>query len=108
MGNVLYLTTDYHAALCITEVDGVTPVNLDGKTLELVVKRMTGAAALVTLTSGAGITHRTQTGEDIGWADAVITSAQSTEFEAPTPHVVHVLLDGAIVVRPRYLEIVAL
>lgn len=107
MSNVLYKTTDYNAVIFITEEDGETPVNLTGKTLTLVVKRYAGAAALVTLTSGSGITHRNQT-TATGYADAVIDADDSDELEAPTNHIVYVKLDDQVVIPPRFLEVVPL
>jgi hypothetical protein len=105
MSHVLYKGTDYHCEIQITDEAG-TAISLTGKTLSLVVKRTAGGSDLITLTSGSGITHRTQTGDDIGWADAVITAVQSADLDAPSLHVVHVKLDGQVVVRPRHLEVV--
>jgi hypothetical protein len=108
MSHVLYKTTDYTAEIFVTEDDDVTPVSLTGKTLTLVVKRYAGQAALVTLTSGSGIVHRAQSGAGEGRADATILTAASADLEAASNHIVYVLLDGQVVVPPRYLEIVGL
>lgn len=104
---VLYKTTEWRRRIAVTEASG-TATDLTGKVLKLEVRRRTGEAALLTLTSGAGITHLAQSGATLGLADIVITTAQSAALDAPTLHVINVQLDNQVITEPQFLEVVAL
>jgi hypothetical protein len=108
MAQVLYKTIEWQRRLTVTESDGVTRTNLTGKTLKLEVRRRTGDPVLITLTTGAGITHLAQSGDTLGQADIVLAAGLQSVLEAETLHVFNVQLDDQVIKTPEHLEVQSL
>lgn len=104
--NELFKGITWTRRVTVTEENG-SRTNLTGKTLLFELRRRTGEPVLISLTSGAGITHLTQSGDTLGQAEVTISALASPALEA-APHVYSVQCDAQVVVPPTLLEVRAL
>jgi hypothetical protein len=106
MAFVLYKGIEWRRRITVTDDDTGARTNLTGKTIEVHLRRRTGEATLIELTVGSGITLLTQSGATEGQADLVIQAASSTSLEVAS-HVICVLVEGQIAMRPTKLPVSA-
>lgn len=102
MSQVLYRGVEWRRRITILE-DGAAK-NLSSLTVLLQLRRRTGAAVLIQLSVGAGITLAAQSGVTLGMADVVLSGASSPAL-ALGGHVITVLVDGQVALRPTKLTV---